>query len=432
MSLRRNTIWNLAGMGLPLLLGLVAIPYLYSHLGAEKIGILTLVWALIGYFSLFDFGLGRALTQQVSASRAAGHEAEVPTLVKSGLLFTALTGLAGGLLLAVLAYPLGFGWLNTSKGLQESVALSLLVAALGIPMTTITTGLRGVLEAYEDFPKVNILRMLLGASNFGLPMLSVMWLGPSLVWVIGSLVVARLGVLLAHLTLVERRLPKQWHKTPFSKAKLQKLFSFGAWMTVSNIVGPLMVTADRFIISAVLGASVVAFYTVPAEMLLRILIVPAALTSALFPRLSIVMTANLAEAGRIYRKCLTLVSSVLFAVCVPIAIGSRWGMTLWLGQDFADQSWIVVSVMALGLLFNGIAHVPFSVIQAAGDARTTAYIHLLELLLYIPLLFVSMQIFGLVGAAVAWTIRVGFDLGILLIYANKVLLENDSVSLSRG
>jgi O-antigen/teichoic acid export membrane protein len=61
MSLKRNTIWNLAGTGLPLLLGAITIPYLIARVGVEAFGVLTLVWALIGYFSLFDFGLGAHL-----------------------------------------------------------------------------------------------------------------------------------------------------------------------------------------------------------------------------------------------------------------------------------------------------------------------------------------------------------------------------------
>lgn len=419
MSLKRNTVWNLAGMGVPLLLGVIAIPYLYRHLGTEGIGILTLVWALIGYFSLFDFGLGRALTQQVSASRVAGQEENVPSLVKSGLLFTTGTGVLGGLLLAVLAYPLGFEWLNVSKLLQQSAAQSLLIAALGIPMTTVTTGLRGVLEAYEDFSHVNLLRMLLGISNFGLPMLSVMVVGPSLTWMIGSLVAARFALLIAHLLVVNHKLPKGWRKVAFSKVQLRKLFSFGAWMTVSNVIGPLMVTADRFIISAVLSANVVAFYTVPSEMLTRVLILPAALTTALFPRLVAVMTTDTTQAKRLYRKCLKIVITVLLPVCALIALGSKWGMTLWLGQEFAEHSWVIVCVLAAGLLFNGIAYVPFAAIQAAGDARTTAYVHIIELAFYIPLLFACLKFFGLTGAAIAWAARVAIDLIILLNYAKN-------------
>ena len=419
MSLRRNTLWNLAGTGLPFLLGAVTIPYLLKKIGVEAFGILTLVWALIGYFSLFDFGLGRALTQQVASTRSVGHFSQLPSLVKTGIWFTAVTGVVGGIILAVVANELVTHWLNVSTELQPSTYLALLVAAVGIPMTTITTGLRGILEAYEDFKTVNLLRMGLGAANFGLPALSVMIVGDSLVYMVASLIAARLVALLAHAWLVQQRLPVGWISAQVSKHNLRSLLSFGAWMTVSNIVSPLMVTADRFIISAVLGASVVAYYTVPFEVLVRVLVLPGALTAVMFPRFAAVMTNDWPEAKRLYRRCLWVVTAVLLPICLTIAVGSKWAMALWLGQNFAEHSSAVVSVMAMGLVLNGMAHVPFAAIQAAGDARTTALIHLLELAIYAPVLLVSIKAYGLIGAAIAWNVRVTIDLAILLMYAKR-------------
>lgn len=419
MSLRRNTIWNLAGIGLPLLLAAVTIPYLIRQVGIEAFGILTLVWALIGYFSLFDFGLGRALTQQVAAARSAGLEATLPSLVKTGLWFNAGTGLVGGVVLAMIAWPLAQRWLNVSLPLQDSTLSALLISAIGIPFTTATTGLRGILEAYEDFRIVNLLRMVLGAANFGLPALSVMFLSNSLVWMVLSLIGARVVMFFLHAWMAHQKLPSGWMNAPFSKDKMRGLLGFGAWMTVSNIVSPLMVTADRFVISGVLGASMVAYYTVPFEALIRVLVIPGALTAALFPRLTILMVSDVAEARRLYRKCLKIVTAALLPVCLVIGLGSSWGLTLWLGEDFAAHSWVIVSVMAAGLLLNGIAHVPFAAIQAAGDARTTACLHLFELALYIPLLFFCMQAFGILGAAIAWTARVGLDFFALMYFAMR-------------
>jgi len=419
MSLRHNTIWNLAGIGLPLLLAAVTIPYLIRQVGIEAFGILTLVWALIGYFSLFDFGLGRALTQQVAAARSAGLESTLPSLVKTGLWFNAGTGLVGGVVLGAIAYPLAHRWLNVSLPLQASTWAALLISAIGIPFTTATTGLRGILEAYEDFRIVNLLRMALGAANFGLPALSVMFLSNSLVWMVLGLIGARVVMFFLHAWMAHQKLPLGWMNATFSKDKMRGLLGFGAWMTVSNIVSPLMVTADRFVISGVLGASVVAYYTVPFEALVRVLVIPGALTAALFPRLTILMTNDTPGARRLYRKCLKIVTAALLPVCLVIGLGSRWGLTLWLGEDFAAQSWVIVSVMAAGLLFNGIAHVPFAAIQAAGDARTTACLHLFELALYIPLLFFCMQAFGILGAAIAWTARVALDLLALIYFAKR-------------
>jgi len=64
--LARNTILNVLGYSLPMLVAIFAIPPLVKGLGTERFGILTLAWVIIGYLSLFDLGLGRALTKLVA------------------------------------------------------------------------------------------------------------------------------------------------------------------------------------------------------------------------------------------------------------------------------------------------------------------------------------------------------------------------------
>ncbi len=414
MSLRHNVLWNLAGAGLPLLAGVALIPYLLRETGIEVFGILTLVWALIGYFSLFDLGLGRALTQQVSQKLATRRQDDVPSLVKSGLVTAAAMGAVGGLLLVAFSDLLAVKGLKVSEALRTDVFHALLIAAAGVPLTTVTVGLRGVLEAYEDFRDVNLLRMMLGLANFGLPALSVYLLGPSLVPMVASLMVARLIFGAAHWALVRRRLGGGLGRVTLRRANVVGLLSFGAWMTVSNIISPLMVTADRFVISAVLGAAVVAYYTVPSEVMTRVLILPGALTSALFPRLASLMTHDVDAARRIYRRCILLMAGVLLPLCAVLGLGAHWGLSLWLGADFAERSASVVSILAVGLFLNGVAFVPFAAVQAAGLARTTAQLHLAEALIYFPVLWFALGHFGLAGAAAAWTLRVGIDLVLLI------------------
>lgn len=420
MSLRRNTLWNIVGVAAPFLIGVVTIPYLIETLGIEAFGVLTLIWALIGYFSLFDFGLGRALTQQISEAESHEQHQQIPGLIKTGLGLTIITGGVGGLLLAGLSGNLANDWLNVGASLSDTTYHALLIAAVGIPLTTLTTGLRGVLEAYDEFKIVNILRMLLGVANFVLPVICVFAVGPSLAWIVVTLVVARAMVMLMHWRLVSHRFP-DLVQAQHSKERLKKLLPFGAWMTISNIISPLMVSADRFVISSVLGASVVAFYTVPFEMLFRILIVPGALTSAMFPRLVRQLANSKEEARHLYKKCLLITTLLLFGICSVTALGSYKILDLWLGVDFAQQGWVIVCILSLGMFFNGIAHVPFGLIQAAGDARTTAQLHIFEFMLYVPALYLGLKTFGILGAPIAWTLRVLVDLVALLVQAKRVL-----------
>lgn len=407
--LKINSIWNLFGSIIPMLLGLITIPYLIEHIGLEKFGVLTLIWALIGYFSLFDFGIGRALTLQVSFHLSDGSKEKLPGIIKTGVFLMLLFGVIGGGILAVSANQLGIKWLNVSPPIQASTVNTLLIASLGIPLTTIVSGLKGVLEGYEDFKITNIFRILLGLANFGFPALTVMFWGPSLEWMVFSLVLARFIVTIAHLIAVNYKISNWLSSKILNRKQLYKILSFGAWMTLSNIISPLMVTADRFIISYLLGASIVAYYTVPFDIIVRLLVIPAALTGVLFPRFAFLYNNNKEEMKRLYSKSTKTIALVMASLSLMIAIGSYWGLSIWIGIEFAKASWAIASILAVGLFFNSLAQVPHAAIQATGDVKSTSLVHLFEFIIYIPLLFLFLKFYGITGAAIVWVMRVLCD-----------------------
>jgi O-antigen/teichoic acid export membrane protein len=46
-------------------------------------------------------------------------------------------------------------------------------------------------------------------------------------------------------------------------ALVKPLIRFGGWMTVANVINPIMVQMDRFLIGALLSTAAVAYYTTP-------------------------------------------------------------------------------------------------------------------------------------------------------------------------
>ena len=99
--LARNTLWSLLGQALPMVAAVLAIPLLVRGLGTERFGILTLTWTVIGYFSLFDFGLGRSLTQVVAERLGSGRTEELPALVWTSMLMILGLGVVLGSTLAL-------------------------------------------------------------------------------------------------------------------------------------------------------------------------------------------------------------------------------------------------------------------------------------------------------------------------------------------
>ncbi len=419
MNIRVNTLWNLLGSAAPMLVGIVAIPYIYKHIGIERIGILTIIWALIGYFSIFDFGLGRAITQRIASLGSHQTDSQKKTIATTGVFLTLMIGIVGGLVGFAAIELIGVSWINSTPHLDHEIRTSFLLACLAIPATTATAGLRGVLEGEQRFKAINLLRLVLGLSNFLGPMASIALFGPRLDYTVGSLVIARYLILFAHHLSVRQVIGKS--ASNVSREESTQLFQFGGWMTVSNIIGPLMVVADRFLIANVLGAAVLAYYTIPAEFMLRLLVLPAAITTTLFP----IFSKDLSEkryvkSVALYTKSMKIILLMMGAVTVCIFFGARFGINIWLGEEFAKKSSAVASVLAVGILFNSLAQVPHAYIQASGDARSTALIHLFESALYIPAVYLLTQLHGILGAALAWMLRALLDLILLHTRAMKI------------
>lgn len=82
---------------------------------------------------------------------------------------------------------------------------------------------------------------------------------------------------------------------------------------------------------------------------------------------------------------------------------------MWLSEAFAQNSAQVLQWLAVGVLINSLAFVPFGFVQAAGRPDLTAKLHLLELVPYLGLLWLGMEQLGLEGVAIVWSIRVAFD-----------------------
>jgi O-antigen/teichoic acid export membrane protein len=392
-----------------MVIGLVALPYLLSNIGIERLGVLTLIWTLIGYFSIFDFGLGRALTHQVSNLRAHEKHEKILATIKTGLLLMSGFGFFGAAIVAVITYSGGLNWLNLSPKIYLETYSAILIAVIGVPFTILTSGFKGVLEGFEKFQEVNILKSILGIANFGLPVLTVYFFNSSLSSIVLGLVIARVVVFLMHVQLTNKSIPLAQIISLDSSEGSANLLKFGAWMTLSNIISPLMVVADRFIISHYVGAAAIAFYTVPFDFLLRLLILPAALTTTLFPRVSYHFSTDKEQAKRLYFKSLKTIAVIMLPTCLLISVFSYWGLDLWMGSNFSKNSYLVASIIAIGIFFNSIAQVPHMMLQASGDVKRTSLIHLVEFLVYAPVLVFAVIKFGLIGAACSWLLRVIID-----------------------
>lgn len=410
-SIVQNTGWNLAGLVLPLVAALFAVPILIRQIGDAGFGLVSLAWVLIGYFSLFDLGLGRALTHMVATySHNDRHmlSASASTATMLGLLI----GLVGALLIFV-----GGCWYQPDLGFQEADWIGVLFwISFAIPVVVVSAILRGLLEGLGLFKQLNLIRAPLGALMFIAPALA------TLIWPSLTVAVAMISLVrLLNLWLFVRpvRLQLRLSRSFFRRELIRPLFEFGGWLTITNLVGPVIVYLDRFLVVGLLGLSLLAYYSAPFELVSRLLMIPGALTAVLFPIFARQYAETVSEAVML-RKRSEKILAVVILPCLILGLAlSGWFLGIWLGTDFREKSTYVFQILLLGFSVNCMAQITFTALQALGQTKTTAMIHLVELPIYVLILWMMVDNIGLVGAATAWSLRALADWLAMMYFLKK-------------
>jgi O-antigen/teichoic acid export membrane protein len=418
--LARNTIWNLFGQLLPMAVGVVAIPPLVRSLGVDRFGVLSLAWIVIGYFSLFDLGMGRALTKLVADKIGSNDEASIPPLAWTSLFLMLALGVIGGLITLGIAPWLVYRALKVPPALQLETLRSFQLLAASIPLVTVTSGLRGILEAQQRFRILNFIRIPTSIFSFAGP-LFVIPFSHSLVPVIVVLMVGRLLGALAHLMACFHAMPALRQNIAMHRSVVAPLIKFGGWMTVSNVIGPFMVYADRFLIGALLSVSAVAYYTTPFDLVGRLSFIPGAVTGVLFPAFAASLASNRERAALLSARGVKYIFLAMFPIILITVTFAPEGLRLWLGPVFSSHSQSVLRWLAAGFFINALATVPFSLLQGAGRPNLTAKLHLLELPLYMVAVWVLTRRLGIEGTAIAFTGRVVLDTVLLFFFADRML-----------
>ncbi|MDY0922179.1 flippase [Leclercia sp. CFBP8987] len=416
MGLIKNSVWNLAGYVIPTAIAIPAMGYLARVLGVELFGVYTLAIAIVGYAGIFDIGLTRAIVREIAVYR--GNVDERKKIISTATIFLFLFSVAGAIVIS-LCTPKIISLLNITAANHSDVQSSIQILVWTIPAFLLNQLWMSILEGDERFAILNIQRSFGSSIIAGLPALFVLF-SPSLYSAILGLAVGRLLSLIIAFVIVRNEIINAGFM--FYRETFRRMIFFGGWITVSNIISPVMVYFDRFVISGSLGADKVGYYTAPSEIVSRLGLIPGALSRAVFPKLSAAKTY-----GEL-KKNIKFAYLVMGLGCLPLVVVlillAKMIMHLWLGEEYALHSQTIFQILLVGFFFNSIAQIPFTVIQSLGKAKYTAFLHCLEVVPYLVLLYFLVNSYGVLGAAYAWTIRVFVDCLLLILVSRKCIAKH--------
>ena len=418
----RDFLLNILGVAVPTVVAVLVLPSLSERLGDSRLGMLSLIWAVVGYFGLFDLGMSRALARRAAE---AGDDCELQAicraLVRKVFRWLSIATVAVAVA-ATAVVAAGVGLEPRAEGGIDpgELRLAVIFALAALPAVILSGLPRGILEGRQDFVTANALRICIASWSFLAPLIASYWtptMGPS----VALIAIGRWAGLILYWRYAERALPAARGAIEADVAAAG-LLREGGWLSVSSVVGPVRVSLDRFVIAWWVSVAAVAYYAVPQEIVLRLLALPTALALAVFPLIARVKPQNAPSVWRAQHETTLAISLPL---CLGLSLFSHEALSLWMGADFASESALAASIFAIGMLANSAAQVPFGMLQAAGRSEVTGKLHLIEFVPFMALSIAGTHYGGIAGAAAAWTLRMIADCGLLWSAVTRLGLARD-------
>ena len=411
-GLAHNILLNLGGNIIPLVVALAAMPVVLHLMGSARFGLLSLSWAVLGYFGLADLGIGRAATRFLAEARSRNDSVKTFMLYRTALSLQIVLGVLAGLAVFCATPWLTESLLSVPAGMELESRRVFHILAVSLPIVLLFNGLRGLLEASNRFDLVNALKVPFNSANFALPAVGAMlgWTLPSTVF---GLVVLRLMATLIQWRMLRALIPRPANTDRYIDASIVRdLASFGSWVTASSVINPALVYLDRFAIGSILGLSAAGFYSLGSEASMRVLVLPVSFAATLFPAFS-GMTRGSAVASDVFHRSVKYLFLLMFPPVVLLTAFARPLLELWVGSEAAAQATLPLQILLAGVLMNALAHVPMSYLHGAGRPDLTAKFHIVEVVVYIPVLLLLTRQFGLPGAAASAFFRASLDAALL-------------------
>lgn len=397
-GIARATIVNVVGQAVPTVAQIVLVPLYLHTIGEVRYGVVLLAISMLNYFLAFDLGLGRAVTQRI----AALHDGAARNRTFwTALGVTTVTGMIGAGAMFFGGHMLLPSLLKIDNDLLLETQHALFWLALMVPLTATMSVTSGVLQGRNAFVALNVTQVVGTLCVQAAPLLVAASGRIDIPAMMAGAFVGRLVGAAISLFAAMRYLPVIG-RMRLHRSELGPLLRFGRWVSVSQLMVPLLTIVDRLVIGARMGASAIAAYAIPFNFTQRFYYLPMGLNTALFPHFS---KHDEAEPRTLLERAIRGLVAVQTPLLVLALIGLPPFLRLWIGPDIAARAIPVALIFVINIWFNGPVYVSFDYLVARGRPDLMTKFYLVEVIPFIALLWWLVGTLGIVGAALAFLIR---------------------------
>ncbi len=396
----RNALYGAAEYVVLPLTMLLATPYLLHRLGLAQYGLWMVATAAITSSSFISTGFGDAALKYAAAYRGKNEPERVADILRVNLTINLVLGT--GLAIAI--------WYASPYAVRHIPALTPALQSAAIPVFRISSFVLiarsiesvfvAALRAYERYGPAVQINVATRVTMIGVTCLLV-GNGHGILPIMIAMLLFACASALLQMMAARAVVGRVIFYPSIKPAAFAEVFHFGCFSWLQALAGCMFSYADRLLIGFMLGATSVAYYSVCVQAAQPIHGLIAAGLHFTFPHLSArTSAASKEEVRRAVLKILSLNIALTALLCLPMVLFSKLILRLWMGAAFAQQTWMILSIVAVGfglLALNITGH--YSLL-AFEQVRLVSLLNILGGLAMLAAVILLAPRFGLKGAAI--------------------------------
>jgi O-antigen/teichoic acid export membrane protein len=421
ITLTKNINYHLSSTLFNMLTLLILTPFIINNLGTEEYGIYIILGTMIGFLGIMELGLGKATIYYVAKYYKQNDGDGVNRVFSATfwmffilgiVLLMSLLGASNTLLELFNMKSLGSE--EGSKLINYSIISFFLVfmasSFITIPQALLRYDLFSYLQIGQNIFRliVNILAIYLGTGLAGL--------------LISNIIVATVyivvSIIMAHKLLPGLKL--QWPTIYGTK----EVFSYGVFSFFTSVIGMMWRYGDIFLIGYFLGPLYVAFFSVPQQIMLKLLGLLNSVGQVLFPQYANIETRI--EREKLFLDSTYILLNASIIIFVPLAVIFNDFLTLWISSDFAKETYFVAILIASGSIIRGAFISYQALFQGIGKPKYLFYVTMASSITVIIGDIILIPVYGLNGAAYALLLAPIWGVITLYVTMTKVLDIQDT------
>lgn len=397
-STKSNSLWNISNYLFSVVSLFFLFPFLIKNIGAASYGFFIFLSTINGIASVANFGFGEATLRYVAFYYTKN---EIPT-IKNILSTSLLIYIVLGAFVAFMVYLLApqISDLLKEKSIDSETAIYLIRVSAATFIVRFTFGIFAkvpqALQRFDISSKITIGETILRLALYIIVVLK----GYGLIGLVYSELLLSLIYVVTNYFITSSIFKKIWFLGKFSKVLFKQIFSYSIYAALSQIVGLLWQYTDRILLAYFIGSSAIAYFSVPQQIIFKILGLIAAGSAVLFPKFSVdKINEDIKLVFKKYTLFFLMLSIILFSTLSLIMPDF---LTLWISPEFAEQAKDIAVILAISCMIRGAFPVYQNLFKGIGKPVYNLYITIASSLTIVILDFILIPQLGLKGAGIAY------------------------------